>query len=609
MKISQPQSSLIRSSLIQSSLMQSSLMLLAVIAGTFAPPASAQVDEFASTRAIHSMRSAPTAQAGSTDDFQQAIIKYQKGDKDGALIGFNKAILKDPTNVMAWLYRGFVRCDKGDYVNAMSDYDQNHIAGMESMVLSEKGACQIQMWDLKSAESNLSRSLSLDSTSNDALLAYTRRAEARRLMSNFVGALIDCNAALKINPTMYDAHWQRGACLYSIHRYADAIPDFQGVVRVEPGFAKAHFLLGECFRLTNRKTDAMSEYNIAADLFSKQNDVNNWTQTIKLINALNGRSTDAQGDTVVPKNRSIESSDHSEMKVRSVETTAYTSKEKKAQLVGLVLDVSGNWYLQTKAGKRPINTRGASVFEGETPIRASKDGTLTVACINSTRATCPGNHKIGEPFILRQKEAVDDWWRELVPFLTNYGTWIFPVARGLDGPVSLHDAVCYVNQSERKWNLTDSLNSLPDGEYRVTLQKFSDADAKPSPNSIDLNVIIRGGTAVGLADSKNTNQEASATDASLSGAYILQIRSVSKNVEIDPSTLNSALIDVTTDAKTYVTHKRLFETALQKTSSWNSNDQSRRILMRSILVAMSKVSASQIEWLFRVKPQPFLKSR
>ncbi len=170
-------------------------------------------------------------QAGSMDDLNRGLGKYDKGDFKGALVDINKAILKDPLNSQAFFYRGLVRENLGDYVNAVSDFDQNRVAAFDPIVLSEKAECQTNMYELNAALANLNRALAQDHSSSDAVTAFSRRAIVKRLMHNSPDAISDCNQALRLVPNDVEAKWQRGVTYCGMRKYPEAILDLQFVVK------------------------------------------------------------------------------------------------------------------------------------------------------------------------------------------------------------------------------------------------------------------------------------------------------------------------------------------------------------------------------------------
>ncbi len=291
---------------------------------------------------------------------------------------------------------------------------------------------------------------------------------------------------------------------------------------------------------------------------------------------------------------------------------ASNTDQSKEQRIGLVLNFSGSWVLQLGQNKVPVISNGASVYEGARPLRLSKEGTLTVACINNTRAICPGNHKIGEPFRLRQQEDVDDWWTQLVPFLTNYGSWIFPVARSVDHDVMLNDAiVCepLVQAGSGVMDISDVVSNVDDGAYEFQLEPFP-ASVDGSKKIIKLTFVKTSGPVTGTV----------ITEERLMGAYLFRLIGVApetkKHVDfstnrwhkldtlkvapeskkhVDFSSVEPALIEIV-DKERYEQHKLALQSVLRKTEKWGApqSGNSRAELIRALIVALSRSPVNSV---------------
>ncbi len=270
-----------------------------------------------------------------------------------------------------------------------------------------------------------------------------------------------------------------------------------------------------------------------------------------------------------------------------------TAKIQVGTRVGLVLAFSGEWVLANEKGKRRIKERGFSVYEGERPLRISKDGSLTVACVNNTTAICPGNHKIGEPFLLSEVEQVDDWWAQLLPFLSNYGSWIYPANRSPDATISLSDAVICEALAGKSLEVSDIITNLPDGAYKAEIAEYSEKQ-KSGTNGMKLSLIKKDGSALATTVGQ--------TSAPLlkPGTYTFKVLSGPINSKNDWASLDPALIEIV-DPGRYLTHKTTLQTAIKKTEAWKDSKQSKaRIeLIRALLVAQSKAPDSAYPSVFK----------
>lgn len=274
-----------------------------------------------------------------------------------------------------------------------------------------------------------------------------------------------------------------------------------------------------------------------------------------------------------------------------------SATQQQGKRVGLVATYSGDWVLESGKNKRPIKKRGFSVYENERPMRVSKDGSLTVVCVNNTTAVCPGNHKIGEPFLLSDVEQVDDWWSQFLPFISNYGSWIFPASRNLGSPVSLEDAVVCLPSAKGELDVSDLVAKLPEGAYKCAISEIA-TDTGIKSAAVKFDVIKRGATATATVISaatptaNATAKAAAALDLHL-GIYSFQLLSGPTNSKLDWSSLDPAIFEIAS-ATNCPAHKANLQMALKKTELWKgtSYGKNRIDLVRSLLAAQSKAPAA-----------------
>jgi tetratricopeptide (TPR) repeat protein len=64
------------------------------------------------------------APSSAEDYFNRGTARYGKGDLDGAIADFTKAIELNPQDAAAYFNRGSVRDEKGDHDGAITDYNK-----------------------------------------------------------------------------------------------------------------------------------------------------------------------------------------------------------------------------------------------------------------------------------------------------------------------------------------------------------------------------------------------------------------------------------------------------------------------------------------------------
>lgn len=256
-----------------------------------------------------------------------------------------------------------------------------------------------------------------------------------------------------------------------------------------------------------------------------------------------------------------------------------SSEKQSGNRIGLVAAYSGEWLLENGKQKRAVKRRGFTVYENERPIRTSKDGSLTVVCVNNTTAVCPGNHKIGEPFLLNELEQVDDWWTRLLPFVSNYGGWIFPASRNIDSAINLHDAVVCAPSANQELNFGAVMTGLPDGSYRVDFSNL--VDGKPATN-VELVVVKSGDSALAKVAGKRSAQDLRP------GIFSFKILSGPASSNTDWASIDLAYVEIA-DSSRFDSDKANLDMMLQKTAAWTDRDRSKiRIdMIRALLTAQS----------------------
>ncbi|HEY9730857.1 MAG TPA: hypothetical protein V6C89_03030 [Drouetiella sp.] len=274
---------------------------------------------------------------------------------------------------------------------------------------------------------------------------------------------------------------------------------------------------------------------------------------------------------------------------RAVTSSQSTTSSSLGDRVGLVAEFRGEWILESGKQKREIQKRGISVYANERPLRVSKDGSLTVVCVNNTTAVCPGNHKIGEPFLLSEAEQVDDWWSQFMPFISNYGSWIFPASRHLETSVSLKDAVVCLRSDATDFDVSDVFIDLPEGNYKAELFEAALTDGHgKAPVNVD--VVKKDSTAIAKVISAKQG------GAILHhGTWCFEILSGPKNSKDDWSMLEDAYLEITGPSD-YAAHRANLQTAQKKMESWNDPSRSKvhMDVIRALLSAQSNAPASAI---------------
>lgn len=231
------------------------------------------------------------------DAFQRGVIKDEKGDVDGAIAEYTRAILHDPKNNKAYNNRGHVRSQKGDVDGAIQDYTQaiaiapdwyqpylnrahaylqkidtmggtldkaisdcNKVIAMRpesAEAFTNRGIARKRKGDIDGAITDYNQAIRLD-VNNE--YAYTNRAYCRYEKKDFDGAIEDCNKAIKVNPRSAAAYNNRGSTRREMQDFTGALQDFDMAINLNPKYSEAYANRGAIRAMHEQFAEAMQDF-------------------------------------------------------------------------------------------------------------------------------------------------------------------------------------------------------------------------------------------------------------------------------------------------------------------------------------------------------------
>ncbi len=198
------------------------------------------------------------------DYLNRGNAKHEKGDLDGAIADFTKAIELDPGYAWAYGRRGNAKQAKGDFDGAIGDYTKaielkpdyadaygcrgqtkefkgdldGAIADCTKAIelrpnyaeaYGARGNAKADKGDLDGAIADYTKTIALKPDSEGA---YTGRGMAKQAKGDAAGALGDYNKALELNPKDVGALDNRGSLRYDAHDFTNALADFRKVLEL-----------------------------------------------------------------------------------------------------------------------------------------------------------------------------------------------------------------------------------------------------------------------------------------------------------------------------------------------------------------------------------------
>ncbi len=172
--------------------------------------------------------------------YNRGNARMDKGDLNGAIRDFDKAVTLNPHNILAWNNRGVARQKTGDLEGALGDFNRTiQLAQRSSRAYNNRGTLRIEMKDSSGAIADYTRAIEIDPRN---AAAFNNRGNAYDAQGELDRACRDFDRAIELDGNMLDAYMNRGLTLIRQGKEAEAEKDF------------AHYL-----RFMRDKKDALSK--------------------------------------------------------------------------------------------------------------------------------------------------------------------------------------------------------------------------------------------------------------------------------------------------------------------------------------------------------------
>jgi tetratricopeptide (TPR) repeat protein len=236
--------------------------------------------------------------------FKNALKKTEKGDLDGAMEDYSRAIVLssqlrtrepqariagqsfastdavnivddssdirviDPFTANAYNNRGLLRYRKGDYQGALADYNAalNIRPGLAAAYVN-RAAALVATGEKSSALKDLDRALALK---KDFFQAYSNRGSLNHDLGHDKEALADLNRAVELNNRVGDTFYHRGYANLALNNLDESLKDFTRAIELKfPQIAWAYQGRGTTLMKKGLMQDAITDFNTALELNSE----------------------------------------------------------------------------------------------------------------------------------------------------------------------------------------------------------------------------------------------------------------------------------------------------------------------------------------------------
>jgi tetratricopeptide (TPR) repeat protein len=166
----------------------------------------------------------------------RGFARRDKGDLDGAIADYNTAIELDPHDANGYHNRALSKQTKGDWDGALADFDRAiELVPSEPHACNNRGLVKQAKGDWDGALLDFNRAVELEP--KDAH-AYYNRAFIKRTKGNLDGALADYDKAIEFNPQDTNVYYDRGVACYDKRDWSEALSDFRKAAVSKPPVSK-----------------------------------------------------------------------------------------------------------------------------------------------------------------------------------------------------------------------------------------------------------------------------------------------------------------------------------------------------------------------------------
>ncbi len=202
--------------------------------------------------------------ASAIDHYDHGVKKFQRGDFDGAIEEFTKAISLSSHLDSRQLTRSNVTSGANGFaVPAGAVREVTLVDPFTANAYTDRGTARYKKGDIDGAIRDYDLAIQI----NPGLAqAYLNRGNPRYAKGDRDGALADWNRALRIDPRLYEAYNNRGTLRANLLDIDGALADFNQAITLNPRLAEAYYHRGWLRRDTGDLEGAILDFNHALEL-------------------------------------------------------------------------------------------------------------------------------------------------------------------------------------------------------------------------------------------------------------------------------------------------------------------------------------------------------
>jgi tetratricopeptide (TPR) repeat protein len=184
---------------------------------------------------------------------------------ENALDDFNMVLLLDPKHENTLFNRGLLFLKKEQYENAITDFSNLiNISPKDSEAYSSRGQCYYRTKNFNLSIKDLDKAIEINPM---YAKAYYLRSSVHKLMGNDDKAQEDLRKSLEINPRPHlENIFYKGFIYNSLKDNDEAIAAFTEAIKMDPKLSSAYFNRGRCYFEKGAYDEAILDYDTALSL-------------------------------------------------------------------------------------------------------------------------------------------------------------------------------------------------------------------------------------------------------------------------------------------------------------------------------------------------------
>ncbi|MBN3940278.1 tetratricopeptide repeat-containing serine protease family protein [Nostoc sp. NMS9] len=219
-----------------------------------------------------------TPEAISIDPYSQGLVKYEAGDRQGAVIAYNQALKANSENADAYFQRGLIQHEMGDLKGAIADYTHAiKINPKYANAYYNRAIIRAEIGDSDGAIADYSQVINLEPGPASAL---NNRGRLLSFSGQQQEAILDFNQALKFEPKRPNTYLNRGLAHYRLKDFEGAIADYTLAITYKPDYAKAYGNRGAAYAKLRNREAAIKDFQQAANLFLEQELIDDYEKAL-----------------------------------------------------------------------------------------------------------------------------------------------------------------------------------------------------------------------------------------------------------------------------------------------------------------------------------------